>query len=287
MSKSQSTPGPEGEPGADHPRTDPDAAQDHTSGDSPPEDHVRGVVSEQTVESAVRRELAKALGGKRGMVETAIPTVLFTITYLVLQDRPGLREFGLLDDPALEWALGLGIGAALLLVVVRLLQRSQVQYVINSLIGIAIAALFAARSGQAEDAFLPGIIYNAVYAAVLVVSILVRWPAVGLLIGAVTQDVQHRWRHNPAVVQLSSRLTWLLVVPCVLRVAVQYPLYLVASNDVAWALGALGGAKVAMGWPLQVAALAAMVWLLARGHTPLTSVEGLGEVSGRPAGRLE
>lgn len=241
-------------------------------------------VSEQTVEAAIRRELAKALGGKRGMVETAIPTILFTITYLSLQERVGLYAFGLLADPALEWALGLGIGAALVLVVVRLLQRSQVQYVINSLIGIGIAAVFAASTGQAEDAFLPGIIYNAVYAAILVVSILARWPAVGLLIGAVTQDTQHRWRHNPAVVQLSSRLTWLLVVPCVLRVVVQYPLYVVASNDVAWALGALGAAKVAMGWPLQVAALAGMVWLLARGRTPLTSTEGFGVVQ-TPGGR--
>lgn len=234
-------------------------------------------VCEQTVEAAIRREFAKALGGKRGMVETAIPTILFTITYLSLQGRPGLYAFGLLEDPALEWALGLGIGVALLLVMVRLLQRSPVQYVINSLIGIGIAALFAASTGQAEDAFLPGIIYNAGYAAVLVVSILVRWPAVGLLIGAVTQDTQHRWRHNPAVVQLSSRLTWLLVIPCVLRVVVQYPLYVLASNDVAW-LGALGAAKIAMGWPLQVAALACMVWLLARGRTPLTSTEGFGVV---------
>jgi hypothetical protein len=65
------------------------------------------------------------------------------------------------------------------------------------------------------------------------------------------------------VVRLCSRLTWLFVVPCLLRVAVQYPLYL--SGHVGW----LGATKIAMGWPLQVAGLAAMVWVLARGHTPV------------------
>jgi hypothetical protein len=30
-------------------------------------------------------------------------------------------------------------------------------------------------------------------------------------------------------------------------------------------------AKLAMGWPLQVAALAAMVWLLSRNKTPAAS----------------
>ena len=34
-------------------------------------------------------------------------------------------------------------------------------------------------------------------------------------------------------------------------------------------VAALGVAKVVLGWPLQVAALAGMVWLLARNHTPI------------------
>jgi hypothetical protein len=46
-------------------------------------------------------------------------------------------------------------------------------------------------------------------------------------------------------------------------VAVQYPLYL--AGEVGW----LGVTKIALGWPLQVAALSAMAYLLARGRTPL------------------
>ncbi|MDT0302972.1 DUF3159 domain-containing protein [Streptomonospora wellingtoniae] len=219
----------------------------------------RKEVSEQTVEAVVRAQLSKALGGKRGMVETAVPTLAFTLSYLAVED--------------LRLALGLGFALAIGLGAVRLAQRSSVQFVVNSLFGMGIAAFFALRSGEAEDFALPGIIYNAVYAVVLTLTILVRWPAMGLLIGAVTGDVG-AWRANPAVVRLSSRLTWLLVAPCLVRVAVQLPLWASEHYGVASTFALLGIAKVAMGWPLQVAAFGAMVWLLARGRTPVDTGTG-------------
>ena len=210
-------------------------------------------VDAQTVEDVVRSRLALALGGRRGMVEGALPTLGFTLTYLPTRElRP---------------ALAVGVGLAVVLLAVRVAQRQPVQFVVNSLVGIAIAAVVASRSGRAEDVFLPGIVYNAVYAVVLTLSILLRWPLVGVMIGSVTGDLTG-WRSDPGVVRLCSRLTWLLVIPCAVRVAVQYPLYL--AGEVGW----LGATKIALGWPLQVAALAAMVYLLARGNTPLRTREG-------------
>ncbi|WP_159943785.1 MULTISPECIES: DUF3159 domain-containing protein [unclassified Nocardiopsis] len=214
-------------------------------------------VTEDTVEALVRSQLAKALGGKRGMVEAAMPTLAFTVSYIIGSD--------------LRLSIGLGVAAALFLGGVRLLQRSSVQYVVTSLFGIGIAAVFAMRSGNAADAFLPGIIYNAVYAVVLSLSVLVRWPAIGLMIGPFIGSKEDftSWRANPAVVALASRLTWLLVLPCVIRVLVQYPLWMADTYGWADTFGLLGLSKIAMGWPLQVAAFAAMVWVLARGRTPL------------------
>ena len=205
-------------------------------------------VAHETVEEAVRTQLAKALGGVRGVVEAAIPTIGFTVSWIVSKE--------------LRLSLGIGAGLALILLAVRLAQRSTVQFVLNSIFGIGIAALFALRSGKAEDAFLPGILYNAGYAAAMLVSIVVRWPLVGFIIGSVTGDPT-AWHRDREIVRLCSRLTWLLLIPCLVRVAVQYPLYV--AGHVAW----LGAAKVVMGWPLQVAALAAMAWLLARGRTPM------------------
>jgi Protein of unknown function (DUF3159) len=210
-------------------------------------------VSVETVEHIVRSRLSAALGGRRGIAESAVPTLGFTVTYL-------------LSHHQLRTSLIVGIGLAVALLLARVVQRQPVQFVINSLVGIGIAAIFAARSGKAEDVFLPGIIYNSVYAVGLTLSILVRWPVVGLMLGSVTGDVS-AWRRDPAVLRLCSRLTWLLVAPCAIRVAVQLPLYLFAgeAHKVAW----LGATKLALGWPLQVAALSLMALLLARGHTPV------------------
>lgn len=225
------------------------------------------IVTEGTVEALVRTKLAEALGGKRGMVEAAIPTLTFTLSYVISSE--------------LRLSIILGVAAALMLGVLRLVQRSSMQYVLTSLFGIGIAALFAMRSGNAADAFLPGIIYNAVYAVVLSLSVLVRWPAIGLMIGPFIGNKEDftSWRSNPAVVKLASRLTWLLVLPCVIRVVVQYPLWLADSNGWADTFALLGISKVAMGWPLQVAAFTAMVWVLARGRTPLEQEEGATEPS--------
>jgi hypothetical protein len=90
-----------------------------------------------------------------------------------------------------------------------------------------------------------------VYAVVLVGSVLVRWPLVGFMIGSVTGEPT-QWHNDRKLVSLCSRLTLLLAAPCVLRVLVQYPLW--ATSQAGW----LGVAKLAMGWPLQIAALASM-----------------------------
>ncbi|MEU9884359.1 DUF3159 domain-containing protein [Sphaerisporangium sp. NPDC051011] len=202
-----------------------------------------------TVEAAIRAQLAKALGGVRGIIEAAVPTVTFTITWIATEQ--------------LRTSLIVSIGMAVLLLLVRVVQRSTVQFVLNSLVGIAIGAIFASRTGQAKDIYLPGIWYNAGYAVAMIFSVVVRWPIVGFLIGSVTGDPTG-WHKDPGVVRLCSRLTWLLILPCLLRVVVQLPLYY--ADQVA----ALGVAKVALGWPLQVAGLAAMVWVLARGRTPIS-----------------
>jgi len=159
-------------------------------------------------------------------------------------------------------------------------QRSSVQFVLNALFGIGIGVLFVwlgSRNGgdesqQALAYFLPGLIYNLGYACVIVLSILVRFPVVGAMVGAMAEDPV-AWRRDPQVLKLCTRLTWPLAVPCVLRVLVQGPVYLAGrSAESADAyVAALGVLKVVMGWPLQLGALAFMVWLLSRNRTPVSA----------------
>ena len=228
-----------------------------------------GQLGTETVESVVRAQLSRALGGKRGMLETAVPTVVFTVVFLSAKQ--------------LVPALGVSVVAAGALLALRLVQRSSVQFVVNSLFGIGIGAFFAWRSarggGDASDQalayFLPGIIYNAAYAVGITLTILLRWPIVGFMVGSVAGDPL-AWRQDRQIVRLCSNLSWILVAPCVLRVAVQLPLYLSGRSgayDPDAAVAVLGVAKIALGWPLQLAALAGMVWLLARNHTPVDPAE--------------
>ncbi len=213
----------------------------------------------------MRRQLSQALGGRRGMVEASVPTVAFTVLWLMTRE--------------LQLALSVSVGAALVLLVVRLVQRSSVQFVVNALVGIGIGWFFVQRSaaagGSADDQalayFLPGILYNSAYTVVLALTCLVGWPLVGFMVGSVTGDAT-AWHRDKQVVRLCSMLTWMLVLPCLLRVLLQAPVWLAGSSgsmDADTAVAALGIMKIALGWPLQLAALGAMVWLLARNHTPM------------------
>jgi hypothetical protein len=221
--------------------------------------------STDTVEAVVRQQLSKALGGRRGMAEAAVPTILFTVTWLTRRD--------------LDLALMVSIGAALVLLVVRLVQRSTVQFVVNALLGIGIGWFFVQRSAasggseqdQALAYFLPGLLYNGGYAVVLAFTCLIGWPLVGFMVGSITGDPT-AWHSDKQIVRLCNRLTWLLVAPCVLRVVIQAPIWLAGSSgsmDPDAAVAALGVLKIVLGWPLQLAALGSMVWLLSRNRTPV------------------
>jgi len=213
-----------------------------------------------TVEQVVRAQLAKALGGPRGIVESAVPTALFTILFLTT------------DDIRRSLIVSIGVTAALLLV--RVAQRSTTQFVLNALFGIGIGAFFAYRASQsggseedvARAVFTPGLIYNGVYAVVIVLTIVIGWPIIGFMVGSVMGDPT-AWHSDKAMVRLCSQLTWVLAVPCVIRVAVQLPLWLDHQ------IGLLGASKIALGWPLQLASFVVMGWLLSRNRTPVEQDE--------------
>jgi hypothetical protein len=228
-----------------------------------------------TVEALVRRQLSQALGGRRGMAEAAVPTLTFTVVWLLTRH--------------LEVALGASVGVAVVELAARLVQRSTVKFCVNALVGIAIGWFFvhlaASRGGSADDQalayFLPGLLYNSGYAVVMSLTCLTGWPLVGFMIGSVTGDPT-AWHSDRQVVRLCTRLTWLLVLPCVVRAAVQWPIWFAGhsgSLSADTAVAALGVLKIAMGWPLQLAGLGAMSWLLGRNHTPLQSDQPSGRIS--------
>ncbi|WP_270889170.1 DUF3159 domain-containing protein [Pedococcus sp. 5OH_020] len=207
--------------------------------------------AQQTVEQVIRQRLSRALGGWRGSVETALPTVAFVLVWTWRKD-------------VLTAVLATG-AVAVVLAVVRLAQRQSLQFVLSAVVPTAIAAFFVLRTGRAQDAFLPGILWNAALTVLGLVSVVVRWPLVGFMVGAGdprAADDPVAWRRDSGVVRVCQRLTLVMVAAFVVRVAVMAPLYL--AGEVTW----LGVAKVALGWPLWLAAVAVMAAMLLRGSTP-------------------
>ncbi|HET9871381.1 MAG TPA: DUF3159 domain-containing protein [Propionibacteriaceae bacterium] len=200
------------------------------------------------VEEFVRHQLSASLGGVRGMVESVLPFVAFTVAWLLGRQ--------------LYPALGAAVGIAAVLGIIRLAQRQSLKFVLQAVFPTAIAALIAARTGRAEDIFLPGILYNGALALISIFTIAIRRPLVGYLIGAAIGD-PIGWTGDRGLVRMTSKLTAVLAVPYVLRFVIQLPLFLSGS------VLALGVSKVVLGWPLLLAALFAIGLMLSKGRTPM------------------
>jgi nicotinamide riboside transporter PnuC len=174
--------------------------------------------------------LASALGGWAGVIDSGLPFVVFTVAYLV-------------TDRDLETTLYASVGTAGVLAILRLIRRQSLVQVVSGLAGIAIAAFLAQRTGNANNFFLPGIITNAVYAGVCLISIALHKP----LMGYVIQTMRGRdmsWVKDPAEHRLFSTITWLWTLIFGVRVAIMFPLFLLGQT------AALGTLKLLLGYPL-------------------------------------
>ncbi len=180
---------------------------------------------------------------KELLVDSGLPSLVFVTVYTIS---------GRLLTPALIAALASGVVLAGL----RLARRESLQHVLTGYIGLGIAVFLAARTGRAETFFLPGLLINAGYLAAYVVSIMVRWPLLGVLVGLATGEGT-AWRQSPHLLKAYTVASWFWVAMFGLRLGVQLPLYLTGS------VVALGVARVVMGWPLFLLCLY-LSWVVIR-----------------------
>lgn len=191
--------------------------------------------------------LSEAVGGPLGIAESSVPAALFVAVYTASG-----------QDATLAAIVAVVVGASL--TIARVARGQTLQFALSGLFGIALAGFVVAKTGNASDFFLPGILINVGYAAAYLVSILVRWPIMGVLIGSLTGEPT-AWRRDKLLLRTYTRVTWIWVGLFALRLAVQLPLYL------ADAVVALGVAKVAMGIPLFVLGLW-LTFLIVKRATP-------------------
>lgn len=196
--------------------------------------------------------IVEALGGPRGLLESTIPGVVFAAVFAF-------------TNPAFYPALWSAVGTAVLILVVALVQRRSVQQTISGFLGIALTAGIVIVTGRARDFFLVGLWRNAFWLAAHTISLIVRWPLIGLFLGPFTGEGL-QWRKDPARLRayMWCTVVWILVFG--IRLGVQLPLF--RGDEVV----ALGFAQVILGLPLFLAACGANYLILRRVPIRLLSV---------------
>ena len=193
-------------------------------------------------EAPSARALLKAVGGVRGLIESILPGLTFLVVYTITQD--------LLPSVLIPLVVAVGF------LVVRAGTRSPIMTAVAGVLGIAVSAALALLTGRAEDNFVPGFVINAVSLVVILISLAVRWPLIGVIVGLLTGE-GGAWREDRAKRRVMTVATVLWAAMFGLRLAVQVPLYFAGATE--W----LAGTKLLMGVPLYAVFLW-VTWLLVR-----------------------
>lgn len=175
--------------------------------------------------------LDKALGGWRGLVDSALPSLLFVVIFVFQKD--------------LNLALITSVVAGLILLVFRLFEKKSLTQVIGGFFGLLFSVFLTWRTNDASNFFLTGIITNLVYGLALFISLIVKRPLLGYIVGSLIGNTSG-WLKDKLLVKAYTTITWIWVGVFSVRVAVQVPLYL--SDNIA----VLGPIKIFMGWPLYL-----------------------------------
>lgn len=196
--------------------------------------------------------LAQVLGGRGGAIDATIPVIAFVIGYTVATAA---------GWPApVAWSGGAAVLAGAVVAAVRLATGRKPRAVLFGLLGVAVAALVAIYTGRAIDFFLVQIVTNAASALAWAVSIVIRWPLLGIVVGGLLGQ-KVRWRRDPDLLRGYQRASWVWVCQYLVRLAVFLPLYF------ADAVVALGVARTVLTWPL-VALCVALSWPALRSALP-------------------
>jgi len=195
-----------------------------------------------TANPSSRPHLLDALGGRRGAVDGGLPPSAFVGVKAVLgahATRP----------TALAWAIATAAAVGIGVVVLRLIRRETLKQVLGGLAGLAVAAAFAASSGEARGFFLPGIYVDAAYGVVFAASALVGRPLVGTIHGLL-YGRRGQWRDDARLRRLFTVATFGWAAVFAVRAGTQAVLY---REDLP---GLLAVGKLLLGWPLTLLAVA-------------------------------
>lgn len=179
-----------------------------------------------------KEKIIGAFGGKKGLIDSGIPAIIFLLTFNVRKD--------------LQEALIASIAVSAILTIIRLVMRDTIQHAVSGFIGVLICAWFANRTGNPSDLYIPKLLTNLGYGTLYLLANLAGWPILGLMLGPILGE-NLLWRNYPERKRAYIQAGWLWVAMFFTRIAVQYPIY--KSGN----LNLLGTVNLAMGYPLFIA----------------------------------
>ncbi|MGW1994658.1 DUF3159 domain-containing protein [Embleya sp. NPDC001921] len=183
---------------------------------------------EQPAPTDSAASMIAAFGGVRGMIDMTVPGLVFVIAYTISRST---------------WTSAMTAGGvALAFAVVRIARRETLQHALGGFLGVAVAGWIAVKSGKAENFYAFGMLLSGGYALAYLISLLVRWPIIGVVLGPALGE-NFTWRQNPGRYAAYRKATWVWFVMFVLRIVIQIPIYWTGN------VTALGIAKVALGVP--------------------------------------
>jgi hypothetical protein len=179
----------------------------------------------------LKEELAGVLSGRASRIlDSFAPLLVFLIVTPI---------FGL------NIAIYSSLGLAALLAVLRILRRESLVYALGGLGGVSLASVFALLSGSGRGFFLPGLISGTVTVVLCVLSVTLNRPLVAWT-SFVTRRWPIEWYWHARVLPAYNEVTIGWAVAFAGRLALEFWLY---QQD---ALGALGTARIILGWPFIV-----------------------------------
>ena len=193
-------------------------------------------------EAPSSRALLTAMGGVRGLVESILPGVAFLVLFTITNQ--------------VALSVLIPVGLSVVFVIVRAITRTPWTSALAGVLGVALSAGLALITGQAKDNFVLGFLINGAFLVAFVVSLLVRWPLIGVIVSLIRGEGS-AWRSDAAKVRVAAIATALWAGLFALRLGVEVPLYFA---DNASALAAL---KLILGVPLY-AGMLWVTWLLVR-----------------------
>jgi hypothetical protein len=203
-------------------------------------------------EQSSEASLAEILGGRGGAVDATVPVIAFVLVFTIVDAAAWASP--------VAWGAGAAVLASVVVGVIRLVGGRRPRAVLLGLLGVAVAALVALYTGRAADFFLVQIVSNTASALAWAISIVIRWPLLGVVVGTALGQ-RTRWRRDPDLLRGYQRASWVWVGQYLVRLAVFLPLYF------AGAVVALGVARTVLTWPL-VALCVALSWPALRTALP-------------------